>query len=171
MNYIMFIQNGENIGYTGFDDYEKAHHAMKGMVAAQVGVTAEMLDGMMNESGDGPFFYVHLNHAYVEGQGETGSLAIRIEEVEEPLTAYAELSVQKTGVILTLIDQFCAALENCRMHQDELEMEPMSVLPLIGQMKGSYEALQAVDFKLDEETEKEYQKFCAALDFCMGFES
>lgn len=170
MNYIMFIQNGENIGHAEFEEEKKAQDAMKAMVAAHVGVSPEMLEGMMNESGDGPFFYVHPNHAYVDAQGEAGILAIRIEEVSDPLIAYAELSIEKTGAILTLIDQFYTALEACRMRQDEMEMEPMAVMPLIGQLKGSYEALLAVDFKLDEDTEKEYQKFCAALDFCLGFE-
>lgn len=170
MNYIMFIQKGESIGHAEFEDYKKAYDAMKAMVASHVGVGIEMLDGMMNESGDGPFFYVHHDHAYADAQGEVGILAVRIEEVEDPLMAYASLSMEKTGVILKLIDQFYTALENCRMRQEEFEMEPMAVLPLIGQMKGSYEALQAVDFHLDEETEKEYQKYCAALDFCLGFD-
>lgn len=168
MSYIMFIQNGGSIGHTEFEEYAQAYSTMKAMVADHIGVSSEMLDNMMDESGDGPFFYVHRTHAYVDAQGADGILAIRLEEVVQPLAAYAELSMEKTGVTLTLIDQFYTALDACKSKQEDMEMDPMGVLPLIGQLKGSYKALQAIGFTLDEETEHEYQKFCEALHFYLG---
>lgn len=168
MSYIMFIQNGGNIGHTEFEEYAQAYSAMKAMVSDHIGISSDMLDNMMDESGDGPFFYVHRTHAYVDSQGAVGILAIRLEEVSQPLAAYAELSMEKTGVTLTLIDQFYNALDACKSKQEDMEMDPMGVLPLIGQLKGSYDALCAIDFKLDEETENEYQKFCEVLHFCLG---
>lgn len=170
MSYVMYIQNGTNLGHAEFDEHEQAYDAMKLLVARHIGVAANMLDGMMDVSGDGPFFYVHRDDAFVESNGGAGSLAIRIEEVEEPLLAYAELNIEKTYICLTLMDQFYTVLDECQAKLPELEMEPTEVLTLIGKLKGMYECLKAVEIDLDEETEKEYQKLDNTLKFYLGTE-
>ncbi len=170
MDYVMYIQNGGNLGHAEFEEYEKAYEAMKVMVARHIGVAANMLDSMMNTNGDGPFFYVHREDAYVESNGGAGSLSIRIEAVEQPILAYAELNIEKTYICLTLLDQFYTALDACKAKMGDLEMEPTEVLTLIAKMKGIYECLKAVDIDLDEATEKEYQKFATTLKFYLGEE-
>lgn len=170
MEYVMYIQNGGNLGHAEFEDHEKAYEAMKILVARQIGVSTDMLGGMMDASGDGPFFHIHRDDASVEAQGEAGSLSIRIEEVAEPILSYAELNIEKTYICLTLMDQFYTILDECKERQADLEMEPMAVLTKIGSLKGVYEALKAVDIDLDEETEEEYQKFCGILKFYLGGE-
>lgn len=168
MNYVMYIQNAGNLGHAEFDDHNKAYDAMKLLVARHIGVAANMLDGMMNASGDGPFFYLHRDDAYVDSNGGAGSLSIRIEAVEEPILAYAELNIEKTYICLTLMDQFYTVLDACHEKIGDLEMEPTEVLTLIGKLTGIYECLKAVDIELDEETEKEYQKLCNTLNFYLG---
>ena len=170
MDYVMYIQNGGNLGHAEFEDHDQAYNAMKLLVARHIGVAANMLDGMMDASGDGPFFYLHRDDAFVESNGGAGSLSIRIEEVEAPILAYAELNIEKTYICLTLMDQFYTALDECKEKLADLEMEPTEVLTLIGKLKGIYECLKAVEIDLDEETEKEYQKFDNTLKFYLGTE-
>ena len=170
MNYVMYIQNAGNLGHAEFEEHEKAYDAMKLLVARHIGVAANMLDGMMDVSGDGPFFYVHRDDAFVESNGGAGSLSIRIEAVEEPIHAYAELNIEKTYICLTLMDQFYTVLDACQAKLGDLEMEPTEVLTMIGKLTGVYECLKAVDIDLDEETEKEYQKLCKTLNFYLGNE-
>ena len=43
MDYVMYIQNGESLGHTEFEDYEKAYEAMKIMTARHIGVATNML--------------------------------------------------------------------------------------------------------------------------------
>lgn len=171
MDYAMYIQSGGNLGHAEFDDYEKAYEAMKTMVARHVGANGtEMLEGMMDASGNGPFFYVYRDQAFVEAQGGMDGLSIRIEEVEEPIHAYAELKIEKTCICLKLMDQFYSVLELCKSKQADLDMEPVEVLTLIGSLKGIYDSLKAIDIELDEETEKEYRKFYDILKFHLGYE-
>lgn len=170
MDYVMYIQNGGNLGHAEFDNYEDAYQAMRVLVARQIGVASDMLGSMMDVSGNGPFFYIHRDDAYVEMQGGQGSLAIRIEEVAEPILAYAELNIEKTYICLTLMDQFYTALDLCKEKMADIEMEPMAALTQIGVMKGMYECLKAVDIDLDEETENEYKKYCNTLNFYLGQE-
>lgn len=170
MDYVMYIQNSGNLGHAEFEDQEKAYEAMKIMVARHIGVATSMLGSMMDASGNGPFFYVHRDEAYVESNGGAGSLSIRIEEVAEPILAYAELNIEKTYICLTLMDQFYTALDACKEKLGDLEMEPTEVLTLIGKLKGVYECLKAVDIDLDEETEKEYEKLDNTLKFYLGVE-
>lgn len=170
MNYVMYIQNAGNLGHAEFDEHEKAYDAMKLLVARHIGVASNMLDGMMDVSGDGPFFYVHRNDAYVDSNGGAGSLSIRIEEVAEPILAYAELNIEKTYFCLTLLDQFYTVLDACQAKLGDLEMEPTEVLTMIGKLKGVYECLKAVEIDLDEETEKEYRKLDQTLKFYLGTE-
>lgn len=170
MDYVMYIQDGGNLGHAEFDDFEKAYEAMKVMAARHVGVAKEMLDGMMDSNGDGPFFYIHRDSAFVESNGGAGSLSIRIEEVPDPIHAYAELNIEKTYICLTLMDQFDTALAACQEKLGDLEMEPTEVLTLIGSLKGIYECLKAVDIELDEDAEKEYQKFNNTLKYYLGIE-
>ena len=125
---------------------------------------------MMDTNGNGPFFYVHREDAYVDSNGGAGSLSIRIEVVDEPILAYAELNIEKTYLCLTLMDQFYTALDACQAKLSELEMEPTAVLTQIGKLQGIYECLKAVDINLDDETEKEYQKLENTLKFYLGTE-
>lgn len=170
MNYVMYIQNSGNLGHAEFDEYEKAYDAMKLLVARHIGVATNMLDTMMDTNGNGPFFYVHREDAYVDSNGGAGSLSIRIEVVDEPILAYAELNIEKTYLCLTLMDQFYTALDACQAKLSELEMEPTAVLTQIGKLQGIYECLKAVDINLDDETEKEYQKLDNTLKFYLGTE-
>ena len=170
MNYVMYIQNGENLGHAEFDDYQPAYDAMKVLVARHIGVATDMLGSMMDACGNGPFFYIHRDEAHVESNGGAGSLSIRIEEVEEPVLAYAELNIEKTYICLTLMDQFYTVLDECQAKLEDLEMEPTGVLTKIGKLTGIYECLKAVDIGLNEETEKEYEKLCNTLKFYLGTE-
>ncbi len=170
MNFVMYIQNAGNLGHAEFDEYEKAYDAMKLLVARHIGVATNMLDTMMDTNGNGPFFYLHREDAYVESNGGAGSLAIRIETVDEPILAYAELNIEKTYICLTLMDQFYTALDACQAKVAEIEMEPTEALTQISKLTGIYECLKAVDIDLDEETEKEYQKLNQTLKFYMGTE-
>ncbi len=170
MEYVMYIQNGANLGHAEFEDSEKAYEAMKMMTARQIGVAPHMLDGMMDASGDGPFFYVHRDQSYVAANGDTPSLSIRIEEVAEPILAYAELNLEKTYMCLTLMDQFYTTLELCKEKQSELEMEPTGVLTMIGTLKGIYGCLKAIDIDLDEEAEHDYQKMINIMKYYLGEE-
>ena len=170
MDYVMYIQSGENLGHAEFDDYEKAYEAMKLMTARHIGISTDMLGNMMDANGEGPFFYVHRDSAFVDSNSGTGSLSIRIEEVHNPIHAYAELNIEKTYICLTLMDQFDTALAACQAKIGELEMEPTEVLTLIGSLKGIHDCLNAVDIELDEETEKEYQKLYNTLKFYLGAE-
>ena len=166
----MYIQNGGNLGHAEFDDYEKAYEAMKVMTARHIGVATDMLGNMMDANGEGPFFYVHRDSAFVDSNSGAGSLSIRIEEVHNPIHAYAELNIEKTYLCLTLMDQFYTALDACQAKLGELEMEPTAVLTQIGKLQGIYECLKAVDINLDDETEKEYQKLENTLKFYLGME-
>ena len=170
MDYVMYIQSGENLGHAEFDDYEKAYEAMKLMTARHIGISTDMLGNMMDANGEGPFFYVHRDSAFVDSNSGAGSLSIRIEEVHNPIHAYAELNIEKTYICLTLMDQFDTALAACQAKIGELEMEPTEVLTLIGSLKGIHDCLNAVDIELDEETEKEYQKLYNTLKFYLGVE-
>ncbi|MBQ2022669.1 MAG: hypothetical protein II213_03025, partial [Lachnospiraceae bacterium] len=82
-----------------------------------------MLGSMMDSNGEGPFFYVHRDSAFVDSSSGAGSLSIRIEEVHDPIHAYAELNIEKTYICLTLMDQFDTALAACHAKIGELEME------------------------------------------------
>ncbi len=170
MNYVMYIQNSGNLGHAEFDEYEKAYDAMKLLVARHIGVASNMLDSMMDTNGNGPFFYVHREDAFVDSNGGAGSLMIRIETVDEPIHAYAELNIEKTYFCLTLMDQFYTVLDECQAKLGELEMEPTEVLTQIGKLTGIYECLKAVDIEIDEETEKEYRKLENTLKFYLGTE-
>ena len=170
MDYVMYIQNGGNLGHAEFDDYEKAYEAMKVMTARHIGVATDMLGSMMDSNGEGPFFYVHRDSAFVDSSSGAGSLSIRIEEVHDPIHAYAELNIEKTYICLTLMDQFDTALAACQAKIGELEMEPTEVLTLIGSLKGIHDCLESVEIELDEETEKEYQKLYNTLKFYLGTE-
>ncbi len=170
MDYVMYIQNGESLGHAEFDDYEKAYEAMKIMTARHIGMSTDMLGNMIDSNGNGPFFYVHRDSAFVESNSGAGSLSIRIEEVPDPIHAYAELNIEKTYICLTLMDQFDTALAACHAKIGDLEMEPTEVLTLIGSLKGIHDCLEAVDIELDEETEKEYQKLYSTLKFYLGVE-
>lgn len=170
MDYVMYIQCGGNLGHAEFEEYEKAYEAMKVMVARQIGVGTDMLDGMMDASGDGPFFYIHRDQAYVDAQEGMDGLVIRIEEVEEPILAYAALNIEKTCICLKLMDQFYSVLESCKAKLEDLEMEPVVVLTLIGSLKGVYDSLKAIDIELDEETENEYQKLYGILKYHLGYD-
>ena len=171
MDYVMYIQNGESLGHAEFEDYEKAYEAMKIMTARHIGVATDMLGSMMDSNGEGPFFYVHRDSAFVDSSNGGGSLSIRIEEVHDPIHAYAELNIEKTYICLTLMDQFDTALAACNAKIGELEMDPTAVLTLIGSLKGIHDCLEAVDIELDEETEKAYQKIYSTLKFYLGEEA
>lgn len=170
MDYVMYIQNSGNLGHAEFTDYQEAYDAMKVLVARHIGVATDMLGSMMDACGDGPFFYIHRDEAHVESNGGAGSLSIRIEEVEEPVLAYAGLNVEKTYICLTLMDQFYTVLDECQAKLGDLEMDPTAVLTQIGKLTGVYECLKAVEIDLDEDTEKEYEKLCNTLKFYLGTE-
>lgn len=170
MDYVMYIQNGGNLGHAEFDDYEKAYEAMKIMTARHIGIGTDMLDNMIDSNGDGPFFYVRRESAFVESNGTSGSLSIRIEEVPNPIHAYAELNIEKTYICLTLMDQFDTVMTACLERLDELEMEPTGVLTMIGSLKGIYDCLKAVDIDLDEAAEEAYQKLLKTMNFYLGTE-
>jgi hypothetical protein len=72
----MYIQNGGNLGHAEFDDYEKAYEAMKVMTARHIGVATDMLGSMMDSNGEGPFFYVHRDSAFVDSSSGAGSLSM-----------------------------------------------------------------------------------------------
>ena len=167
MDYVMYIQNGGNLGHAEFDDYEKAYEAMKVMTARHIGVATDMLGSMMDANGEGPFFYVHRDSAFVDSSSGAGSLSIRIEEVHDPIHAYAELNIEKTYICLTLMDQFDTALAACHAKIGELEMEPTEVLTLIGSLKGIHDCLEAVEIELDEETFSECEDIQDMIDYVM----
>ena len=171
MNYVMYIQNGGNLGHAEFEEYAQAYSAMKMLAARHAGMTnALMLDQMMDENGNGPFFCVHRDYAYVDAQGEMGSLAIRIEEVENPLHAFAELQIEKTGICLKLMDQFYTVMDECLEKLPEIEMEPVEVLTKIASLAGIYDSMKTIDIALDEEAEKTYQKLSRILKYHVGGE-
>ncbi len=170
MHYVMYIQNGSNLGHAEFDDINDAYEAMKVLVARQIGVSSAQLESMMDVSGDGPFFHLHRTEAFVASNGDTPGLSINVEPVEEPLLAYAALNVEKTYICVNLMEQFYTLLDECHAKLPDLEMEPTGVLVAIGRLQGAYECLKSVDIDLDEETEAEYEKLQNTLKYYMGEE-